>query len=85
MNEAPQRQLDNISWHSRLSLRIVVVFLGLLVLVQAVTLALVRTGIDTNARDNLSDQLNLGEQVLDRKSTRLNSSHIQKSRMPSSA
>ena len=66
MNEAPQRQLDNISWHSRLSLRIVVVFLGLLVLVQAVTLALVRTGIDTNARDNLSDQLNLGEQVFKR-------------------
>ncbi len=63
MNEAPPRQIDDIRWHSRLSLRIVAVFLGLLVLVQVVTLALVRTGIDDNAREHLSEQLNLGEQV----------------------
>ena len=37
MNDAPPRQIDNISWHNRLGLRIVVVFLGLLVLVQVVT------------------------------------------------
>src|SRR5881397_7651 len=30
-------------------------------------------------------QLRLGEEILDRKSTRLNSSHIEPSRMPSSA
>ena len=62
-NDAPLRQIDDISWHSRLGLRIVVVFLGLLVLVQVVTLTLVRTGIHDNARDHLSEQINLGEQV----------------------
>ena len=43
-----------------------------------------------SASTNLVDDPSLGEvvrrsEVLDRKSTRLNSSHIQKSRMPSSA
>jgi len=63
MNEATHQPPDKIRWHSRLGVRIVVVFLGLLVLVQAVTLALVRTGIDDNAREHLGEQLNLGEQV----------------------
>ena len=40
-------------------------------------------GIDTSTAD--ADDLDDGEVVLDRKSTRLNSSHSQQSRMPSSA
>ena len=39
----------------------------------------------TNAGYNYLGDLDLDEAILDRKSTRLNSSHIQKSRMPSSA
>ena len=64
MSADPRQPLSHIRWHKRLSLRIVAVFLGLLLLVQVVTLLLVRTGIDANAKENLSDQLNLGEQVL---------------------
>lgn len=63
MKQTHPQKLDTISWHSRLSFRIVAVFLGMLVFVQVVTLGLVRTGIDENAREHLSEQLNLGEQV----------------------
>ena len=38
-----------------------------------------------NFRPGALDKLGFGHAALDRKSTRLNSSHIQKSRMPSSA
>ena len=42
-------------------------------------------GFEPEVEDQLTDHLSGGWQMRDRKSTRLNSSHIQKSRMPSSA
>lgn len=63
MTSARPQGLNNIRWHRRLSVRIVAVFLGLLLFVQIVTLTLVRTGIDRTAREQLGEQLNLGEQV----------------------
>ena len=43
------------------------------------------TGIVTPARTVIQSDLGIGEQMGDRKSTRLNSSHSRASRMPSSA
>ena len=45
----------------------------------------VRAGVLEEGTVALMDELGAGERLQDRKSTRLNSSHIQKSRMPSSA
>ena len=42
-------------------------------------------GVYNNLRGDVPARLGLTYEALDRKSTRLNSSHIQKSRMPSSA
>jgi len=75
MSPLPPQPLGRISWRHRLSFRIVAVFLGLLVLVQFVTLALVRTGIDDSARADLGEQLNLGEQVF-RRLLRQNADHL---------
>ena len=46
-----------------LALRIVVVFLGLLLVVQAMSFMLIRNSIDNNARANLDDALHHGERV----------------------
>ena len=75
MSPLPPQPLGRISWRHRLSFRIVAVFLGLLLLVQFVTLALVRTGIDDSARADLGEQLNLGEQVF-RRLLRQNADHL---------
>ncbi len=57
---------DAIPLRHRLAFRIVALFLGLLLLVQVVTFALVQRSIDHNARELLGASLDLGEQVLTR-------------------
>ncbi len=58
--------LDVIPWRRRLAFRLVALFLGLLLLVQVFTFALVQRSIDHNARALLASSLDLGEQVLRR-------------------
>ncbi len=59
-------QAEALPLRRRLAFRIVALFLGLLLLVQGVTFALVQRSIDHNARELLGSSLDLGEQVLTR-------------------
>lgn len=59
-------QVEALPLRRRLAFRIVALFLGLLLLVQGVTFALVQRSIDHNARELLGNSLDLGEQVLAR-------------------
>ena len=53
-------------WAQRLSSRIVVLFLGLLLVVQVAGLVVVNTGIARNARAQLADDLKVGENIWQR-------------------
>jgi hypothetical protein len=59
-------EASQIPLKRRLAFRIVALFLGLLLVVQVVTFALVQRSIDRNAREVLGSSLDLGEQVLRR-------------------
>ena len=50
----------------RLAFRIVALFLGLLLIIQLISFALVERSIDQNARGALQESLNLGERVFER-------------------
>ena len=65
MTHAAQ-QAESLPLRRRLAFRIVALFLGLLLLVQVVTFALVQRSIDRNARELLGSSLDLGEQVFKR-------------------
>lgn len=66
MNTGGGTQVEALPLRRRLAFRIVALFLGLLLLVQVVTFALVQRSIDRNARELLGSSLDLGEQVFRR-------------------
>ena len=74
-----QTLLENLPWN-RARIKLVARFLLALYAVQTVNLSMLATALAGHAQIESNYK-----RLQDRKSTRLNSSHIQKSRMPSSA
>ena len=78
MNIGDGTQADALPLRRRLAFRIVALFLGLLLLVQVVTFALVQRSIEHNARELLGASLDLGEQVF-RRLLRQSATHLSES------
>lgn len=78
MNTGGDTLVDALPMRRRLAFRIVALFLGLLLLVQVVTFALVQRSIDQNARELLGSSLDLGEQVF-RRLLRQSATHLSES------
>ncbi len=78
MNTGGDTLVDALPMRRRLAFRIVALFLGLLLLVQVVTFALVQRSIDHNARELLGSSLDLGEQVF-RRLLRQSATHLSES------
>ncbi len=78
MNTEGGTQVEALPLRRRLAFRIVALFLGLLLLVQVVTFALVQRSIDHNARELLGASLDLGEQVF-RRLLRQSATHLSES------
>lgn len=78
MNTGGSTQTDALPLRRRLAFRIVALFLGLLLVVQVITFALVQRSIDHNARELLGASLDLGEQVF-RRLLRQSATHLSES------
>lgn len=78
MSSSLSADVDRLPLPRRLAFRIVALFLGLLLIVQVVTFALVQRSIDHNARELLGSSLDLGEQVF-RRLLQQSSTHLSES------
>jgi len=78
MNAGSSTPSEALPLRRRLAFRIVALFLGLLLLVQFVTFALVQRSIEHNARELLGASLDLGEQVF-RRLLRQSATHLSES------